>query len=151
MNAAVRLRRSRQAAGLSQAELAARAGTSQPTLSAYERGSKTPTSATLHKLLEATGVRPSTLAAAHHDEILNTCRRSGAEDVRVFGSIARGEDTVDGDIDLLVRFSAGTSLIDHARLVAELTDLLGIPVDVISEGALRLPDDQHILDEARSL
>lgn len=79
------------------------------------------------------------------------CDRHDATDVRVFGSVARGHDTLDSDIDLLVRFMPGTTAFDHAGLVAALSDLLGVQVDVISEGGLRLPGDQHVLDEARPL
>jgi transcriptional regulator with XRE-family HTH domain len=64
MKTAALLREARLAAGISQAELAARSGTSQATLSAYERGRKTPSAATLERLLAAAGRRLSTTAAS---------------------------------------------------------------------------------------
>jgi uncharacterized protein len=151
MDTATRLRRARVAANLSQKELAGRSGTSQPTLSAYERGKKVPTAETIRRLLEAAQVRPSMLLAAYRQEVLSLCRHHGATDVRAIGSVARNEDTFDSDIDLLVRFKPGTTLFDFAGLVDALSDLLGLQVDVISEGGLRLPEDQHVLDEAQPL
>ena len=97
------------------------------------------------------GLRPSALLGAYRDEVLSVCELHGATDVRVFGSTARGHDTLDSDIDLLVRFTPGTTAFDHAGLVAALRDLLGAHVDVISEAGLRLPDDQQGLDDARPL
>lgn len=54
----------------------------------------------------------------------------------MFGSVARGEATVDSDIDFLVEFEPGSSLLDLIHLEEALCDLLGVDVDVISLGAL---------------
>lgn len=78
MDPARTLRAARLAAGLTQAELAARAGTSQATLSAYERGRKEPSLATLDRLLRATGRRLSTVPAARqptHAELERASRQ----------------------------------------------------------------------------
>ena len=70
------------------------------------------------------------------DAILAIAARYGASDVRIFGSVARGDARDGSDLDLLVRFEAGRSLLDHGGLLMDLRDMLGIPVDVVSEGAL---------------
>jgi predicted nucleotidyltransferase len=72
----------------------------------------------------------------HRDQIARIAARYGASDVRVFGSMARGDATEHSDLDLLVRFEPGRSLLDQGGLVMELRELLGIRVDVLSEGAL---------------
>jgi predicted nucleotidyltransferase len=92
-------------------------------------------------LAELRRLRPAILAAA---------AKRGADDVRVFGSVARGEATASSDVDILVRFAFGRSLSDQAHLIDDLQELLSIHVDVLDEGGL-LPRDQHILDEAVAL
>ncbi len=130
------LRRARELSGLTQAQAAARAGTVQSALSAYESGTKTPTPEVVERILEAIDFRPSVLISAAREQIIESARRHGACDVRVFGSIARGTDTSRSDIDLLVRFAPSRSLFDLVDLADELEALLGVQVDVISEGGL---------------
>jgi predicted nucleotidyltransferase len=84
------------------------------------------------------------------DDILAVAARHHGERVRLFGSIARGEERPTSDIDLLVDFSEGSSLFDLIRMTRELEALLGRSVDVISVGGLK-PRDSHILAEARDL
>lgn len=79
--------------------------------------------------------------------ILEAAARRGARRVRVFGSIARGDATDSSDVDVLVEFEPGRSLLDQVHLVDDLQELLGRPVDVVAEGGL-LPRDSHILAEA---
>ena len=69
-------------------------------------------------------------------EIIAVAKRYGASDIRLFGSVARGDATETSDVDLIVRFEPGRSLLDQGGLLMDLRDLLGIKVDVISEGAL---------------
>jgi predicted nucleotidyltransferase len=71
------------------------------------------------------------------DEILEIARRYGASDIRIFGSVARGDATEEADLDILVRLEPGRSLMDQGGLLMDLRDLLGIKVDVITEGALQ--------------
>ena len=71
------------------------------------------------------------------EEIIAVARRNGASDVRIFGSVARGDVTDTSDLDLLVRFEPGRSLMDYGMLIEELQELLGINVDVVEEEALR--------------
>lgn len=77
------------------------------------------------------------LLQARRKEILEIAARNGAVNVRVFGSVARGEDRPDSDIDFLVNLDSGRSLLDLARLLRELNTLLGYPVDVVTEAGLR--------------
>ena len=70
------------------------------------------------------------------EEILAVAASHGARRVRVFGSVVRGEETPASDLDLLVEFEPGRSLLDHIALAQDLKDLLGREVDVVTEGGL---------------
>jgi predicted nucleotidyltransferase len=83
----------------------------------------------------------------HADAVRRIANLHGAEDVRVFGSVARGDDRVDSDIDLLVRLRPGVSLLDLVELTDELEGLFGRTVDVVSEAGLR-DSDERIRTEA---
>jgi hypothetical protein len=76
------------------------------------------------------------LLQEHRDAILEIARRHGASDVRLFGSVARGDAIPTSDVDVLVRFEPGRSLFDHAALIGDLEDLLGVSVDVVDEGGM---------------
>jgi hypothetical protein len=73
---------------------------------------------------------------ARREEILGCAAEHGARDVRVFGSMARGESEVMSDIDLLVQMEPGRNLLDLVGLWQDLEDLLGTRVDVLSEGGV---------------
>lgn len=81
-------------------------------------------------------------------EILAVARRHGASNLRVFGSVARGEAGRRSDIDVLVDLEPGRSLLDHAALIIELSELLGRKVDVISARGLRPRMRERVLREA---
>lgn len=85
---------------------------------------------------------------ARREAVLSLCARHGAVRVRVFGSVARGEAREDSDLDLLVAFEEGRTLLDHARLKLALEGLLGVPVDVVSEGGLAPRLREQVLREA---
>jgi len=85
------------------------------------------------------------------EEILKTCAKYGAYDVRIFGSIARGEADELSDIDILVKFESGRTLLDHAGLVLELEKILKCKVDVVSEKGLKPRIKNRILKEVISL
>ncbi len=70
------------------------------------------------------------------DEILRCAARHGARNVRVFGSLARGETGKVSDVDLLVAMEPGRSLLDLVAIWQDLEDLLGIHVDVLSDGGV---------------
>ncbi len=82
------------------------------------------------------------------DEILQIAAKYGARHVRVFGSVARGEADAQSDIDLLVEFEAGRSLLDHAGLWLELQEALGCKVDVVSERGIKARIRERVLREA---
>ena len=81
-------------------------------------------------------------------QILAIAARHGAGNVRVFGSVARGEADAASDIDFLVDFESGRSLLDLAALLVDLEDLLGHPVDVVTEPGLKARIRQRVLAEA---
>jgi hypothetical protein len=87
----------------------------------------------------------------HRDRILAIAERHGAEHVRIFGSVARGEAGPESDIDILVRFRDGTTLLDQAALIRELEAALDSRVDVISESGLKARIRDRVLKEAVSL
>ena len=81
-------------------------------------------------------------------EILAAAARHGATNVRVFGSVARGDAGATSDVDFLVDFEPGRSLLDLAGLLVDLEDLLGHPVDVVTEPGLKARIRQRVLAEA---
>lgn len=87
----------------------------------------------------------------HREAILAIARRYGASDIRIFGSVARGEATESSDLDLIVRFEPDRSLFDHGGLLMDLQDLLGVKVDVVSEGGMRERFRNHVMREAVAL
>lgn len=84
----------------------------------------------------------------HRDDILRLAAKHGARDVRVFGSLARGEADEDSDIDLMVEMERGRSLMDLGGLQYELQELLGCRVDVVTERSLKARVRQRVLQEA---
>jgi predicted nucleotidyltransferase len=155
------IREARVSAGLTQAELARRAGTSQPTIAAYESGDKNPTAATLERVLRAAGSslalnrregrepRPlARLIRERRREILQLAAQHHARNLRVFGSVARGSESGGSDIDFLVDMEPGRSLLDQVRLRRALTNLLGVEVDVVTSAGLLERDRRSTLDEA---
>jgi predicted nucleotidyltransferase len=76
---------------------------------------------------------------AKRDVILAIAKRYGASDVRIFGSVARGDATEDSDLDLVVRLEPGRTLLDQGGLLMELRAELGVKVDLVTEGALTCP------------
>ncbi|MHB1599691.1 MAG: helix-turn-helix domain-containing protein [Acidimicrobiales bacterium] len=156
MDTAALIVTARRSAGLTQAALARRAGTSQSAVARYESGSASPSVRTLERLLHAAGYRLSITAdpsGAHADlssdrmrhlrslrpEIEQAAKRAHARNVRVFGSVARGEDRPESDIDLLVDAPVESEgILPLVGLQRELQELLGERVDV-STPVLLLP------------
>lgn len=154
MDVATLIRTTRARTGLSQDGLAARAGTSQPAVSRYESGVSSPSVETLDRLLAAMGSRLELAAEdsprrldvrtprmanlrLNRERIRRAARKHGATNVRVFGSVARGQDRDDSDIDLLVDMDVRSrGLFPLAALGDELTVLLGEHVDVVPVDAL---------------
>ena len=84
-------------------------------------------------------------------EILSIAARHGAHNLRVFGSVARGEAGPESDLDILVEMEPGKSLLDHIALMQDLEDLLQRKVDVVSERALHWYIRGKVLSEAKPL
>jgi predicted nucleotidyltransferase len=83
-------------------------------------------------------------------DLLAAASRRGASNLRVFGSVARGDYDNQSDIDFLVDFEPSRSLIDVAGLILDLQEILGVPVDVVEASTLR-PGDEDILADAVEL
>ena len=162
MDTAELLFEARKSADLTQAELARRAGTSQAMVARYETGVASPTVRTLRRLLRAAGrdlelssVRAratSPLAVAlraHRGEINEAAERVGARNVRVFGSVARGEDTLESDVDLLVDFPVREQgLLPLLTLAEQVERIVGRRVDVAAAEVMAGPVRERALAEA---
>jgi hypothetical protein len=85
------------------------------------------------------------------EDILRIADKHGARTVRIFGSVARGEEDEASDIDLLVEMEDGRSLLDLGGLLMDLQDLLGCRVDVVTEKGLRERIRARVLKEAVAL
>ena len=91
---------------------------------------------------------PNELLHEKREDILRIASKRGAYNVRVFGSVARGEADSKSDIDLLVDLEPGSSLFDLGGLLMDLQDLLGQNVDVVTERGLRERIRERVLKEA---
>lgn len=85
---------------------------------------------------------------SRRDQIIAVAKRYGVTDLWIFGSVARGDATESSDMDFLVRFEPGRSLFDQGGLLMELREILGVNVDVVSEGALSGRFGQIVREEA---
>ena len=151
------LRQARRDAGLSQVALAARAGVTQSVISAYESGHRQPSLPTLAALVEAAGYKlvaevrrqPRRLdrlsgpvgqrVRRHRHDIVAAAAAHGVSGLRVFGSVARGEDRPDSDVDLLADLPPGMSLFGLGRVQADLEAIVGTRVDLVPAKDLK-PD-----------
>ena len=148
------LREARISANLSQSDVARRAHVAQSVVSAYESGRREPAFSTLARLIEATGHRLDIALTVDHEirpglpdsplgrrlrqlrkKVLAAAARHGATNVRIF--VARGEDTPESDIDILVDLSPRTSLVSLGELEREIAEILGVPVDIVPADSLR--------------
>ncbi len=91
------------------------------------------------------------LLERHAAAIENLCRQYGVRSLRVFGSAVQGTARPDSDLDLLVTFARPTSLLGLVRLERELSALLGVDVDLVTERALSPYLRASILEEARAV
>jgi predicted nucleotidyltransferase/DNA-binding XRE family transcriptional regulator len=147
-SAATLLRAARLRSGLSQVELARRAGVAQSVISAYEAGRRQPALPMLARLIEATGLELRVTADEPHrdplsgpvgrivrqrrQELIAAAQAHGASHVRVFGSVARGEDRPGSDVDLLVDLPPGLGLLGFGRLLDDLERILdGTKIDLV--------------------
>jgi len=93
-------------------------------------------------------VKIEELLKAKREEILRVAAKRGARNVRIFGSVARGEADDASDIDILVDLEPGRSLLDLGGLWSELNELLGRKVEVVTEKGLRERIRDRVLREA---
>ncbi len=89
--------------------------------------------------------------ATNRLEIMKLAQLHGASNIRVFGSVARGEASKSSDVDLLVKMEPGRSLLDLIGFEQELSDLLGVKVQAISEGGISRHLKDRIFEEAKPL
>ena len=114
--------------------------------------SPTPANACSHRVdLSRARMTLETLLNAKRDEILHLCAKYGARNVRVFGSVARGEADEQSDIDFLVELEPGRTLFDLGGLQYDLEQLLRCRVDVVTERGLKPRIRERALREAVSL
>jgi len=85
------------------------------------------------------------------NQILALANRYGVQNIRIFGSTARGEARPDSDIDFLVEVAPDLTLLNFIAFKQDLEDLLGCPVDVVTEPELHPRIRQHIIEEAVAL
>lgn len=96
-------------------------------------------------------MRPSDILAAKRDEVLAVIAQSRFTNPRLFGSVARGEDGDESDLDILVDSPSGISLFDIVGLELQLGDLLGIPVDLFTMDTLKKDIRPNVLRDQRPL
>ena len=90
----------------------------------------------------------SQVLQSKRSQIIQIATRHGAQNVRVFGSVVRGDARPDSDIDFLVDMEGGRSLLDLVKLSQDLEELLHRKVDVLTDGGLSPHLEQHIHAEA---
>jgi len=162
--AASTIRGARVRAGLTQTELAAKANISQSVVSAYESAKREPSFETLRKLVAAAGfdldlivvpAAPKTLRRQAIDQnrmrLQRTLRTLGARNIRLFGSVARGDDGPDSDIDLLVDVAPDVGLFALGRMRSEAERILGTTVDLVPANSLKPDLAERVLAEAIAL
>lgn len=155
MDAAEVLADARRRAGLSQDQLGARAGVPQSAVSAYERGRKQPTVPVLARLVAAAGFTLNLQLTAgeappapfvgpvgrrlqrHRDGVRQLLSEAGFGRPEVFGSVARGEDRPDSDVDVLVDVPAGIGLFALAGAKRQASELAGVAIDLVPRDGLR--------------
>lgn len=96
-------------------------------------------------------MKPSIACQQHRDAIRRIVERHHAKNPRIFGSVLHGQDTDESDLDILIDTTEETSLFDVGAIRAELTELLGVEVDVLTPGALPDSWKQEVLNEARAV
>lgn len=134
---------------MTQVELARAAGTSQPTIARYEAGRSEPRASTLERILAACGQRLEAtpgpvvttqvpargprgrLLRRHLSEVRAVIEAAGLRNPRVFGSVARGEDTEHSDIDILVDLGKARDVLEIYVAGEELSERLGVSFDLL--------------------
>lgn len=126
-----RIRARRRVLGMSQRDLAGRAGVKQPLIAAIEAGHRRPSDAARAALERALTIRPSVALAARREEVRALFARAGLPEPRVIGSVARGCDQESSDLDLVVEFTDRHDIVDLLTLRHDLEELLTVAVDIV--------------------
>jgi predicted nucleotidyltransferase len=159
------LAQARKRSGLSQRDLATRAGVTQSVISMYESGRRQPALRTLATLIRAAGfdldlhLLPATTASTgqrarlhqHRADVTAAAQRYGVTVRGVFGSVARGQARADSDIDLLLDVPDGVGLLTLARLERDLKQLLDTEVDLVPEAGLKPAVRERVLADLAPL
>lgn len=96
-------------------------------------------------------MRPSVALQSHRKEVQDIVLSHRVNNARIFGSVIRGEDTDDSDLDILVDPTSETTLMDIGAIRYELRNLLGVPVDVLTPKALPIKFRDLVIKEARPI
>lgn len=96
-------------------------------------------------------MKPSTAYQQHRDAMRQIVERHHAKNPRIFGFVLHGQDTDESDLDILIDTTQETSLFDVGAILTELTELLGVEVDVLTPGALPDRWKLEVLNEARAV
>lgn len=145
------LRAARLAAGITQRELAAEVGIAPSNLSAYEAGRRSMSAQMARRIEVAIRPLPHVLVDRHRARMRELLHARGVRNPRVFGSVARREDTRDSDVDILVDLGDTVTGFGLAALRLELQDLIGTPVDLVSSGGLAGRFKERVLRDAVAL
>jgi len=170
MNVGELIRDARTRAKLSQAALADRAKTSQPAIARYESGAASPSLSTLERILAAANTslvlsapqqrrrarqtssgNRLALIRGLRNRLFAAAARHGIRDLRVFGSVARGEETRESDVDLLVDLDPDRTLLDVIGFQQEAEDILGSGVDVAVPRMMKRRVRERAMRDARPI
>jgi len=94
---------------------------------------------------------PSSVLKGKRKEILRIAAAHGARNIRLFGSVSRGEAGPKSDVDILIKLDPGRSLLDIIAIKQDLEDLMGCEVDVVTEDSISPYIREQVLKEAVSL
>lgn len=142
------IRTRRHHLGITQQELAHRAGVPQPTISAVEAGRRNLGPVVRARISAVLRVRPSRLVDEHREEARAALAAHGLTRPRLFGSVARGTDTPDSDLDLLVAAEPGFDPLDVEDVERHLAELLSVAVDLVLD--VDRPSSREFLDAIRA-
>lgn len=148
MAVAETIRHARDEAGLTQSELARRAGIRQASISKFESGRERPRPETYSRIIQAARVSPDVALQRYRDNVLDVVHRRRASNPRVFGGVAV-DDESGADVGVLVTFDPDASLLDAAGLMLDLEHILGTRVAVVSDRALGRIVDRAVAEAAR--
>jgi predicted nucleotidyltransferase len=96
-------------------------------------------------------MKPSEALRKHRQEVLEIIASHSVTNPRVFGSVSRGEDTEESDLDILVDATYDINYVDLFLLQEDLADTLGVSVDILTPGELRPRIRERVLSEALAL